>query len=80
MKFKKFHFTEVLGEQVSRVVIAIYKIDVDNTLLTYFSDIVISDVDVLRLRLHYRIGCDKDRPLIISRDRYAVDVVSKFSK
>ena len=49
MKFKKFHFTEVLGEQVGRVVIAIYKIDVNNTLLTYFSDIVILDVDVLRL-------------------------------
>ena len=79
-ELQEFHDSKVLGEEISRVVIAFDVEQVDDSLLIYFADVVVSDIDVLRPRLRNWIRCNEDRSLVVSCDRYMVDVVAKFSK
>ena len=50
-EFQEFHDSKILGEEIGRIVIAFNVEQVDDSLLIYFADVMVSDIDVLRPRL-----------------------------
>ena len=68
-KLKELHRTQVLSQQIRRIVITIDEVDFCQAAVNDLANVVVPDIDVLRSLFSDRIRGDKDRALVIAADR-----------
>ena len=68
-KLKELHRTQVLSQQICGIVITIDEVDFCQAAVNDLANVMIPDIDVLRLFFCDRIGGDKNRALVIPADR-----------
>ena len=68
-ELKELHRTQVLCQQVCRIIVTINEVDFCQAAVNDLANVVVPDVDVLRSLFSDRIRGDKDRALVISTDR-----------
>ena len=61
-KLKELHRTQVLSQQICRIVITIDEVDFSQAAVNDLTNVVVPDIDVLRSLFSDRIRGDKNQP------------------
>ena len=77
-KLKELHRSEILRQQICRIVITIDEVDFGQAAVYNFTNIVVPDIDVLRSFFSDQVGGDKDQALVITADGDGREVVAKL--
>ena len=68
-KLKELYRTQVLSQQICRIVVTIDEVDFCQAAVNDLANIMVPDIDVLRSLFSDRIRGDKNRALVITTDR-----------
>ena len=77
-KLKELYRTQVLHQQIHGIVITINEVDFGQAAVYYLANIMVPDIDVLRLLFSDWIRGNKNRALVISADRDGGQVVAEL--
>ena len=71
---------QVLGEHVSRVVIAVDEEDFDMSLCYDFPDIVVPNINMLGSSLSHRVRRDEDGALVVASNRDRSELIADLAE
>ena len=77
-KLEELHRTQVLSQQIRGIVITINEVDFCQAAVNDLTNVVVPDIDVLRLLFSDQIRGNKNRALVISTDRDGGQMVAKL--
>ena len=77
-KLEELHRTQVLSQQIRGIIITINEVDFCQAAVNDLVNVVVPDIDVLRLLFSDRIRGDENWALVISADRDGGQVVAKL--
>ena len=77
-KLKELHRSEILHQQICRIVITIDEVDFSQAAVYNFANIVVPDINVLQSFFSDQVGGDKDQALVIAADGDSREVVAKL--